>query len=70
MKNIHTYKKQRGFFGLGLGLGLMLVFGGMGYTLTPDDNKIAENSVPQQASQTVTIAEESNWSDAITMLGE
>ena len=68
MKNIQLYKKQRGFFGLGLGLGLMLVFGGMGYTLTPDDNKIAENSAPQQASQ--TVAEKSNWSDAITMLGE
>ena len=47
MKTTQSYRKQRGFFDLGLSLGLMLVFGGTAAVVDKD----AESTVAKQDEQ-------------------
>ena len=44
MKSIHSNGKQRGFFDLGLGLGLLLLFGGTAVVATPDNGVQVANA--------------------------
>lgn len=39
MKSNHSKHKQRGFFDLGLGIGLMIIFGGTAAVITPDNSR-------------------------------
>jgi hypothetical protein len=51
MKNNNAFRKQRGFFDLGLGLGLMLVFGGTAAVI--DENKDLQQQFVKPATERV-----------------
>ena len=56
MKNSHIPSKQCGFFDLGLGLGLMLVFGGTAVVLDKDNEQ--QDNLAKQEIEIVEQAEE------------
>ena len=55
MKNIRAHQKQHGFFDLGLGLALTLIFGGTATVI--DKDHTAESSLAKQDTEIVEQVE-------------
>ena len=56
MKNRHTHQKQHGFFDLGLGLALTLIFGGTATVI--DAEHTGETRLAKQDTEIVEHADE------------
>lgn len=59
MKPVHTHHRQRGFFDLGIGIGLMILFSGTAAVVT-QNNSTQNDTVQQISTPVVQVVETVN----------